>query len=641
MVTMPITSGSIIDLDVPAMPSPIATRLSTSRVHPGTPQTPSRGTISSGSPSPSIETPKKKKAKPVPKLSKTPSTPPSDLSARTVTTPSSQFHTPTVYPNTDMWAAAYGIRQKVATSPLSPDKQRHAATSLVTRQTYQYPRFATLLRNIQAAPTQEYLHSQLYTLKDARMTAQEELKDHPMTFTHPTLGTFPASAVSPYHASRRVIGHFPIANFQHIPVVTANPPHQLNVKTLFTLVVGDPRLADLRIKELRNLVCERMRILEPLSAMPVAPALSPVQRLDLVQEEGAVVAEMPCILVEEGKVKGPIPWTLITKWPPGMVQPIGYTTQLALRLYENGKALANILTPTDLIPRFSFTQVSEWLPFSRLTDSDPSYLYLYAWIRLFEMFGLFAEDPFWYPLAFLWHTYLQKTPTGYQVVEYKLEAQEHTIETFALYNLRVMHELLTPSFGEAAASAMLFPSLLTELDTTASIHLRGRPEVIPLARADPHSKIQAIRPGRFRTLRFKVAYERHWRPNTFYTLSWLPFAATYFMDVEIVNKTLFITEDPPAFVDIRFKNLLDTIVILPFRIPLVGAIPAWEKHGTMDPHSIRDPPKDDDDDDAKDERKYPRFDESQVRTDLMIPSSLRLHTPMLDPSTPSGLHTQL
>ena len=642
MVTMPTTMGTTTTTtDVMTQTTPSKrTRSATSGVLNLTPQKNSLEAIPSDAASPTIATPKKK-SKPMPKSLTTPKTPPSDLSVRTVTTPSSQFHTPIVYPNTDMCAAAYVILYRINPSPLSPDKLRHAATSIVSRQTYQYPRFATLLRNIQAAPTQEYLQSQLYTLKDARTTAQEALKDHPMTFTHSTRGTFPASAVSPYHASRRVIGHFPVATFQHIPVVTANPPHQLNVKTLFTLVVGDPRLADLRIKELRNLVCERMRILEPLSAMPEAPALSPVQRLDLVQEESAVVAEMPCILVEEGKVKGPIPLTKVTKWPPGMIQPLGYTTQLALRLYENGKALANILQPTDLIPKFSFTQVSEWLPFSRIIDTDPSYLYLYAWIRLFEMFGLFAEEPFWYPLAFLWHIYLQKTPTGYGVVEYKLESQEHTIETFALYNLRVMHELLTPSFREAAASAMLFPSLLTELDTTASIHLRGMPEVIPLARADPHSKIQAIRPGRFRTIRFKVAYDRHWRPNTFYTLSWLPFAATYFMDVDIVNKTLFITEDPPTFVDIRFKNQLDTIVILPFRIPLVGAIPAWEKHGKMDPDSIRDPPKDDDDDDANDECKYPRFDESQDRTDLMIPSSLRLRTPTLDPSTPSGHHTQL
>ena len=129
-----------------------------------------------------------------------------------------------------MWATAHGIRQQVPPSPLSPAKLCYAATSIIACPTHQYPRIATLMRNIQAAPTQEYFQSQLYALKDARNIAQVDLKNHPMIFRHATLPTFSALAQSPDHSFRRLCGHLPVATFQHIPEETATP----------TLVFGRP-----------------------------------------------------------------------------------------------------------------------------------------------------------------------------------------------------------------------------------------------------------------------------------------------------------------------------------------------------------------------------------------------------------------
>ena len=587
--------------------------------------------------SPSNQLTPKRKAKPLPKSPTTSITPSTSKSDQTIPTPNSIVTEMTVFPNTEMWAAAYGVTQRVPPSPLSAAKQRCSATSIIAKASYQYPRNATFIRNIQTAPTQEYLQHQL----DAWTTAQDAIAAelvHPQQFTHPTLGSFPATARSPYHPSRRFPGHLSIATFQQIPLVSAAPPHQLNAKPLFYLVVGDPRFADGRLRELRDLVCERMNILEPLSARPNAPELTPVEQLELVQGAGAVVAQMPLILVDQNNVRRPIPWDQITPWPLDWIEPKEYNVHLALRLYENGKALGNILTPSDLIPKFSFTQVSELFPITKFTDKDESYIYLYAWTRLFEMFGTFASEPFWYPLAFLWQTLIKKTSTGFEVIEYKLESQEHSVETFASYNLWVMSELLTPSFREAAASAILFPSLLAELEATATIHLRMIPDVIPLSRADPNAKIQAIKPGRCRTLRFRTSFNRQWRPNTFYTYTWLPFADTYFSDVEIVTNIIFIGEDPPTCVDIQFKNMLDTIVILPFRIPLIGATPALDRQGQLDPTSI--PPTPGDDDEDRDNDNGPKFDGSHARSDMMIPSAIRLFTPLLDDIQSSNQHHQ-
>ena len=542
----------------------------------------------------------------------------------TAISPDNLVTTHAIYPSIEMWAAPYHLPQSDQPA-WSYERQREEVTTILPSSSYTYPRFVHLIRNIQASPTQTYFQRAYETYRMARLNIQAPDYTTQQCFTDQRPNDIPGRAVSPYHASRRIQGQLPVASFQQVIPLSIVPKHQTQQPALFKLICQDPQKADEHLDQIRHLVKQRMLLLEPLHAAPDAARVSSTRAIQLIQQAGAAIVKLSYFVTDKGRTVQQLESSTPNLNFEGQIHPKPYPVSLAFNLFLNGQALARLLRPTDLLPNFSFTHIPPAYNFSRFDFDTPAYTIYYAWMRLFEMFGMFAEEPFWYPLSFAFHTYISTNGNQFQLVSHKLLVQEHTLETFALYNLHVMHLLLTPDFRQAALAATLFPPLHVELDATARADLRAQPELLPLIRADPLTRVQAIYPGKTKKLTFTLAYNRQWTANTFYSIKWLPFAATYFQDVQVHPLIIFIPEPLPRTFDFYFSNTLDTTIILPFHIPLLGARPLSPQTAPRNP--LAHPPNPDERDDDSEDDQGPHYDRTCNRPRYTLPETMKDNLP--------------
>ena len=544
-----------------------------------------------------------------------------DLSERTERKQHNTYH-----PNVEQVAqmfAGFILPTPVARSQTL--RRREAHDPIRIGETLTNPRMGLLIRNLQSAPTQRqfeyYLQNYNLALTRSDAAIVEEVLEpiEPATLMDQEGKVLLTTAVENYQAQQFVEGHLPYASFLHTPLIQAIPSEHGRAGAMFEIEVPSNEELDSRIERLKEVLEQRIRLLDPVVAYPTNGSCTMSRALEGVQGGGAQVALLDIKLIDDnGQAVADIPWSADLVWESTPVLPNPVPLDFERKLWENGVELEQILKPQSTIQPFSFNAVPNTFDYDGMRLHSDSWRYIVVWARLFEMFTIFAEEPYKTPLAFFWQITACRKNNVLRVVKYALGVEDHTPITMALLNALLIQRYITPRYRERAIRAFLLPPLYRELQQRISIELRIQPNLIPLQRHGPHTRILPLAPGQERVYEFNEDSERVLTANRFYTISWLPFAHMIFGQVRIENCFVYVNHEQPAVVRIRLKNLMNVPVIFPFRIALLGAKPLQGSPGPLEEiKEEKQPPNDEDDDESKEQKEPWR---RRYRTMDLLPS---------------------
>ena len=514
-----------------------------------------------------------------------------------------------VFPDVEVLHKKYVKRRR--RKNVSPEVDTTDSTDVEQRNRQPENRIGLLIRNIQGAATQDEFELALgQYLKGVNPNAQDILMLAALTGRRD-----PATSLSP-------------SELLHTPTVKTPTTSVGRSPALFQIKSSSGGEGHYQLNNLRHLISRRADLIDPVCNYPKPRLPSAIEMLTLVQQDGAVVTLEDIVIVDDiGRVIDSVGFSEDLVWVHPPARPKPFPLDFVTELWENGRNIENLLETTELTKLFDFNSVPLTYDVKvRTLDSD-TWRWIMIWARLFEAFGPFALEPLNAPLAFFWRIYATRKEGKFSIVKYVLGSQEHTPLTMAAVNLKYINLFITHQVREQARRALLLPPLHLELERSIQYATQGQPGLVSLKRHGPTARILPIPPGATNVIGFTEDDARKLKPNTFYRLSWLPVMQTIFNQVEILTRIVYFPTYVPSYVRILFRNNMPSLVILPFHLSFIGAMPLPMVVDMTTSTKSEEPPSEDEDEKDNNAKEGSK---RVLRTKETLPSNQELPSTSLD-----------